>query len=114
MLDLENAKEHVTDSHSVPGYTRDDVAYHLALIVKAGYAEGPQPRYSSSGGDPTVPLAVIASRLTPAGHDFIATLRSDTVWSKVKERATRVGGSVSLEVLGQMGTAVAKELLGLP
>jgi hypothetical protein len=113
MIDLEDANTFVNDSHQVEGYTRDQVAYHLTLIIKSGYAEGHEPRYSSTGSDPTVPSAVGVKRLTPAGHDFIATLRDDTVWERVKERLAKVGGSASLEVIGQVGSAVTKQLLGL-
>lgn len=114
MLHLESASQYVNDNVVIDGFTRDEVAYHLALILKAGYAEGPQLRYSSTGSDPTLPLAVVVTRLSPAGHDFIAALRDDTVWAKVKERLTKAGGSASLEVIGQLGTAVVKQLVGLP
>ncbi|MFA1261862.1 DUF2513 domain-containing protein [Xanthomonas axonopodis pv. fascicularis] len=114
MLVLEQANSYVNDDYVIEGYTRDQVAYHLGLIVRAGYAEGPQPRYSSSGDDPTIPLAVVVRRLTPEGHDFIATLRSDTVWAKVKERLAKVGGTASLEIIGQLGTAMTKQVLNLP
>ncbi|PPJ42320.1 DUF2513 domain-containing protein [Pseudoxanthomonas sp. KAs_5_3] len=113
MLILEQANSYVNDNLVVEGYTRDQIAYHLGLIVRAGYAEGPQPRYSSSGSDPTIPLAVVVNRLSPAGHDFIAALRDDTVWAKVKERLAKVGGSASLDVIGQVGASVAKQMLGL-
>lgn len=96
MLDLEVANSYVNDSHEVAGYARDQVAYHLAQIHSSGFAEGPGPKYSSSGGDPTIPDAVIIKRLTPAGHDFIAEIRSDAVWEKVKAKTADVGGSVSL------------------
>lgn len=113
MLILEQANSYVNDNLVVEGYTRDQIAYHLGLIVRAGYAEGPQPRYSSSGSDPTIPLAVVVNRLSPAGHDFIAALRDDTVWAKVKERLAKVGGSASLEVIAQVGASVTKQMLGL-
>lgn len=113
MLDLEQATKRMGDAHPVPGYSRDQVAYHLALIVKAGLAEGPKPIYPSDGSDPTIPASVMAIRLTPAGHDFIADLRDDTVWAKVKERAAKVGGSVSLEMLGELGKVVVRQTLGL-
>lgn len=113
MLILEQANSYVNDNLVVDGYTRDQVAYHLGLVVRAGYAEGPQPRYSSSGSDPTIPLAVVVNRLSPAGHDFIAALRDDTVWAKVKERLAKVGGSASLDVISQVGASVAKQMLGL-
>ena len=114
MLALEQASDYVNDSLVVEGYSRDQVAYHLGLIVRAGYAEGPKPLYSSTGSDPTLPMAVVVRRLSPAGHDFIASLRDDTVWAKVKERLAKVGGSASLEIIGQVGTAITKQMLGLP
>jgi Hypothetical protein (DUF2513) len=113
MLLLEDANDYVNDKVVVEGYARDEVAYHLALIVKTGFAEGPQPRYSSEGGDPTIPSVVVITRLSPVGHDFIATLRDDTVWTKVKERLAKVGGSASLEIIGQLGASISKQLLGL-
>lgn len=114
MLDLEEANSYVNDSHKVAGYSRDQVAFHLAQIVKSGLAEGPDPIYRSTGEDPTIPAAVIIKRLTPAGHDFISALRDDTVWAKVKEQTAQVGGSVSIEILKQLGTAVVKQMLKLP
>lgn len=113
MLALEQANSYVNDNLVVEGYTRDQVAYHLGLIVRAGYAEGPQPRYSSSGSDPTIPLFVVVNRLSPAGHDFIASLRDDTVWAKVKERLAKVGGTASLDIIGQVGASITKQMLGL-
>lgn len=113
MLDLEVANSRVFHSHQVDGYTQDQVAYHLALMIKAGLAEGAEPRYRNDGSDSTIPAAVFVSRLTPAGHDFISEIRDDTVWAKVKERTVKVGGSVSLEVLKQIAGAVVKQLVGL-
>lgn len=114
MLDLESATTAVGDTHKVDGYTRDEVAYHLALILRAGLAEGPAPRYPSDGSDPTIPHLIMVLRLTPAGHDFIDTLRDDTIWKKVKESSKKVGGSLSLELLKQVGAAAIKAHLNLP
>ena len=113
MLDLEKANSATNDDHPVEGYSRDAVAYHLALIVKSGLAEGPKPLYPSDGSDPSIPRAVIVMRLTPQGHDFLANLRDDKIWAKVKERTVKAGGSVSLDLLGQIGGAVIKQMLSL-
>ncbi|RDS80871.1 DUF2513 domain-containing protein [Dyella monticola] len=113
MLDLENANEHVTDKHLVDGFGRNEVAYHLALIVKSGYAEG-KTLYGNASTDTTIPSAVVVIRLTPSGHDFISTVRDPKIWSKVKERAASVAGGVTLEILKQLGSAVLKQHLGLP
>lgn len=113
MIDLENAKARVFDHHSVDGYSRDEVAYHLAMIVQAKFAVG-DVRYPNTGSDPTIPNAVMVIRLTPAGHDWIETLRDETVWAKVKARSAKVAAGVSLEVLKHLGDTVATQLLGLP
>lgn len=113
MLDMESSDRPITHDHEVPGYTRDEVAYHLALIVKSGFVDGPKPVYYMDGTNSTIPGAVLALRLTPAGHDFIDNLRDETVWKKVKERVATAGGSVSIEILGQLGVSVTKQLLGL-
>jgi len=113
MMDLEAATSAVNDHHAIEGYSREEVAYHLGLIVRSNLGEGPKPLYPSDGSDPTIPLAVIVMRLTPRGHEFIGNLRDDTVWKKVKERTLKAGGSVSLELLGQIGGSVIKKMVGL-
>jgi hypothetical protein len=113
MLDLETANEGLGDDHPVDGFTRDQVAYHLALILKSGLAEGPAPTYYADNTSTTVPNAVFVFRLTPEGHDFIDTLRDDTIWHKVKESSKKVGGSLTLELLKQLGTSIMKAQLGL-
>jgi hypothetical protein len=45
-------------------------------------------------------------RLTNDGHDFLAAVRDDDVWSKTKSEAKKVGG-VTLDML----TEIAKSLL---
>ena len=113
MLHLENASGYTNDSTQIGGYARDEIAYHLALIHKQGFAEGPGAKYSSDGYDPTIPAVVLITRLTPAGHDFIANLRDDAVWEQVKSRSAKAGGSLSLDILGQLGGAVIKQIIGL-
>ena len=55
MLDLEQADRAIAgDRHNVPGYSSQQVAYHLALILKEGYAEGPAPRYSNTATSSTL------------------------------------------------------------
>ncbi|MDQ7995225.1 MAG: DUF2513 domain-containing protein [Luteibacter sp.] len=112
MLDLEQARTVVTDQHAVPGHSRDEVAYHLALILRSGWAEGVY-RYPRSGPDSTVPQTILVRRLLPAGHDFLANVRDDDVWAKAKQVLGKVGGSASLEIVAQVITAIVRGTLGL-
>lgn len=112
MLELEVANRVVTADLEVDGYERNQIAYHLSLIVKTNLADG-NVSYYMGNEDPTVPGAVMALRLTPAGHDFIDTIRDDRVWSKTKETVAKVGGSVSVDLLKQVAGSAAKAMLGL-
>ncbi len=49
-------------------------------------------------------------RLTSQGHDYIAAIRSDTIWKKTKDGAEKVGG-VTLAVMKDIAVAYAKQEL---
>lgn len=48
--------------------------------------------------------------LSPAGHKFIADIRSDTNWNKTKEISKKIGAS-SLDSLKQISIGVISELI---
>ena len=50
-------------------------------------------------------------RLTSQGHDYIAAIRSDTIWRKTKDGAAKVGG-VSLSVMKDIAVAYVKQEIG--
>lgn len=75
--------------------------YHLLLLTDAGFVTT-----VSSG----------TYRLTNAGHEWLDTVRDETVWNKTKEAAGKVGGA-SLGLLAAIATGYAKErlrALGIP
>ena len=112
MLHLETANQVVTAKHDVNGYTSDQVSYHLAQIVESKLAVG-DVRYSIGSQDPTIPIGVMVTRLTPSGHDFIESIRNETVWKKVKAKSAEVGGDISIGLLKELGTQFTRQLLGL-
>ncbi len=112
MLALEASEGPFSASNPVDGFNQSQVAYHLALIVNSGLAAG-NVQYSLGNRDSTIPAMAIAFRLTPEGHDFIDAVRDETIWNKTKQKVATVGGSVSLGVLKEVATALAKTALGL-
>ncbi|MCY1309409.1 hypothetical protein D9M70_595020 [compost metagenome] len=40
--------------------------------------------------------------MTPAGHDFVDSVRSDTIWKLTKEGAAAAGG-LTLDMLAALG-----------
>ena len=67
--------------------------YHVLLACDAGIM---------------CPLGVAMFRLTSQGHDYIAAIRSDTIWKKTKDGAASIGG-VSLGVMKDLALAYLKQ-----
>ncbi len=112
MLALEASEGPFSAANPVEGFTQPQVAYHLALIVSSGLAVG-NVQYSLGSRDSTIPAVAIAFRLTPEGHDFVDTIRDETIWNRTKQKVATVGGSVSMGVLKEIAAALAKTALGL-
>lgn len=47
--------------------------------------------------------------LTPYGHEFIANIRKDTNWNKVKETTAKIGSN-SLNIITQIASSVIAEI----
>jgi len=62
---------------SIEGYSEDNIAYHVALLVEAGLLIN----FFNNGK--MVPVAV-AAHMTWAGHDFLDACRDEGRWQKAK------------------------------
>lgn len=68
---------------AMPGYNPDQIDYHLSQISKAGLIDEASAR----------PMIGIGFRcLTPAGHDFLDSVRDPETWAKTKKAAAGAGG----------------------
>ncbi|ARL86692.1 DUF2513 domain-containing protein [Burkholderia pseudomallei] len=67
----------------VEGYSFDEIAYHLDLIVRAGFTE-------RSVSHPAI--GFMFRGLSWSGHDFLDSVRSPDVWSNAKQVASAAGG----------------------
>ena len=112
MLAIEETSQPLTDQAQIDGYPRDEVAYHMRLIIEAGLAQG-SVMEDHSGRNTTVPRNVVIVRMTNAGHDFIDSVRGDTVWNAVTEKVKTLGGSFTLNVLQQLALRVLMAHAGL-
>ena len=112
MLAIEQTSQPLTDQAQIDSYSRDEVAYHMRLIIEAGLAQG-SAMEDHSGGNTTVPRAVVIFRMTNAGHDFIDSVRGDTVWNAVTAKVKSSGGSFTLGVLQQLAVAILRAQMGV-
>lgn len=80
------------------------ILYHVFLLDDAGLILGIF--------DETAPYICI-SRLTNEGHDYLDTIRDDSVWSQTKSTLGKISGSASLEVVKTIASKLALTFLGL-
>jgi hypothetical protein len=85
-----------------PGRSMDEIAYHLGLLLEAGFVKG------QAG----MQMPMI-SQLTWKGHEFLDDIRDQDVWSKTKDR---LGGrpSASIGIISEIARAELKKKLRLP
>jgi len=77
---------------SVQGYSENEITYHVLLAYEAGLIDATD--LTNTDGVCWKP-----KRLTYEGHEFLDSARSDTVWSKAKERLLSTSGTITLEAL---------------
>ncbi|EGS9997873.1 DUF2513 domain-containing protein [Clostridium perfringens] len=83
-------------------YSHDEITYHIRqcdlsnLLYKVSYYDGGN--------------SIDILDLSPKGHNFLADIRSDTVWNNTKTIANKIG-STSLDVLLKVSTGVLTQMI---
>lgn len=90
-------------------FSVEERAYHVQLLIDAGLVEGvvrrgPQGEFTGA----------VVARLTWTGHDFLQSIREDSLWKKAKEQVLKPGGSWTFDILKEWAKYELKQRLGLP
>ena len=85
----------------------ETVAYHLRLLKAGGYIEGHDRNLV--GVQPAD--SFIATGMTLQGHDLIDTMKSKTVWARVKEMARVKGIELTFDAVKLLSGHAIKSLL---
>lgn len=92
-------------------YSHDEIDYTVLKLHEAGFIQAHIQKYLSGNID------IILLDITYNGHQFLANIRSNSIWNNVKEVSKKVGSN-SLSALSQIATSVITEIiksqLGLP
>lgn len=83
-------------------YTHDEIIYHMMQCSLSNLIVG----FSSADNGGLITI----SDLSPDGHKFLANIREDTIWSKTKTVAAKIG-SKSLDTLIQISSNVITALI---
>jgi len=83
---------------AVPGFDADQIDYHLSQIRQAGLID-------DTGFQTTTGIGF--RYLTPAGHDFLDSIRNPETWAKTRKAAAGAGG-FTLDLLRDWRRALSR------
>ena len=93
---------------SIEGHSSEAVLYHLRLLYEAGYLHCGKAISRFQG------TTYLIRGLSWEGHDFLDTVRSESVWRRVREKLAEQGGSTAIEPVKRLALEIAKsELLSV-
>ena len=93
---MEIDEDDYTQYQQLKKYKYEEVAYHIVQCKLNGYFTDFAERIDNS---------YMIVDLSPKAHEFIANIRSDTNWKKIKEKALTIG-SFSLSVLADIAKKI--------
>jgi hypothetical protein len=93
---------------SIDGYTQEQIRYNIFIMIKDCLVDGFEVTALSS----TSPQA-IATNLTPKGHNFLELPRNNTHWNKAVDISREKGSAITIGVLTQLLSVLAKKAVGL-
>lgn len=93
----------------IDGHEPAEVSGHLEMLAEAGYVEVTDLTTMGTSYRKLCP-----KRLTWAGHEFLDSVRNESVWIDVKKKITSQGGALPLEIIKALAIAALKGHLGLP
>lgn len=81
---------------------------HFELLVNNGYIDGLEIIRSADG---LFSYGLHAPRLTMLGHDLLDTIRSTTIWEKIKATAKTKGIELTFDAIKALGVFALKSAL---
>lgn len=84
---------------------KDKVVEHLYLLEKEGFIEGD----SFYADNECYEFIVI--RISMKAHEYLSTIRNETIWNKTKEKLADIGGNAPLAIIQELAAGVTRGLL---
>ncbi|MDP5241386.1 DUF2513 domain-containing protein [Uliginosibacterium sp. 31-16] len=102
LVRLENSKTPnvYLNANSFEEFPMQEVAYNMRLLSESGYIEAKILNSSSGSGEINVALAI---RLTNSGHNLLDTIRSESIWQKVKDKFSTAGVDMTFDLVLSVG-----------
>lgn len=92
----------VVHDFAVDGYDNETIRYHCNLLKQAGFI-------ASQSLD--IHNKLFVGELTWQGHEFLESIREDTVWNKTKDVIAKKGLPMVFDVVKEISKAVLTSML---
>lgn len=86
-----------------PEWPAETVDYHLWLLIHSGLLTG-----KCNADEPRAGFVCYGVALTWAGHEFLAAVRNDTAWNRIKSRLAERAIDLSFDAI----VAAARAMMG--
>ena len=96
------------NAETISEYPVQEVAYNMRLLSQAGYIKAKILETSTGSGEIG---AALAMHLTNTGHELLDTVRSESVWTKVKDTFKSKGVEMTFDLVMSVGKKVMEGLL---
>jgi hypothetical protein len=83
---------------------------HAVLLTEAGLIELAGSSHDTARA---TPRSFKVLRLTWAGHEYLDTVRNDTIWVETKNSITKRGMDLTFELVKVVGAQIIKHHMGL-
>lgn len=93
-------------SDDIKGVTSDVAAYNMWLLYKEGLAQG-GGRDPDGMGEPHVFL----TSLTWSGHELLDSMRTDTIWNRIKDTARQKGIELTVDAIKMLAKYVYEQVI---
>jgi repressor of nif and glnA expression len=98
----------VLKANELTEFAEQEVAYNMRLLHEAGYIKANIIETMSGGG---AIAAAIARTMTNSGHELLDTIRSDTVWEKIKDRFSANGLEMTFDLVLLTGKKIIEAMI---
>lgn len=102
LLQREEDTRRVAYDFAVDGYDKETIRYHCNLLKQAGFLS----KLSTDLGN-----KLSVGELTWQGHEFLDSIREDTVWHKTKDVIAKKGLPMALDVVKEISQAVITSMV---
>lgn len=107
-LEAANAPNTYLNAETISQYPTQEVAYNMRLLSQAGYIKANIIETGTATGEIG---SALATHLTNSGHELLDTMRSDNVWSKIKETVKSKGMEMTFDLVLTAGKKVMEGML---